>query len=162
MNAVTQLPNDWRMGAWRALLRTNAHLMRRLEQDLQNANLISIASYDVLVQLVEAPGHRLRMSELAEAVLLSRSGLSRLVDRMQRDGLVERVPDPSDARGLYTVLTVAGRDALRSASAVHLPGVSRLVLDRLTDEELGQLHDLMLKIDPEHAEADVPSVAGLD
>jgi DNA-binding MarR family transcriptional regulator len=140
---------DWRVAAWRSLLRTHAHLLRRLEQDLQSNRLIAMASYDVLVQLVEAPEFRLRMSELAEAVLLSRSGLTRLVDRMQREGLVERVPDPGDARGLFTVLTTKGRDALRNASVVHLAGVSELVFDRLTDDELRQLQFLMTKLDPQ-------------
>ncbi len=87
----------------------------------------------MLVQLAEAPGNRLRMSELAEAVLLSRSGLTRLVDRLQKDGLVQRQPDPDDARGMYTVLTAKGRDTLRDASRVHLAGVYGLVLDRLSE-----------------------------
>lgn len=139
---------DWRLESWRSFLRTHTHLLRLLEQDLQVNRKIAIASYDVLVQLAEAPDHRLRMSELAEAVLLSRSGLTRLVDRLQKDGLVERQPDPCDARGLFTVLTAKGRDVLRDAASVHLAGVSKLVLDRLTDDELRQLHTLMTKLDP--------------
>ncbi len=141
-------PADWRLGAWRNFLRTHAHLLRMLEQDLQTHHKISIGSYDVLVQLAEAPAGRLRMSELAEAVLLSRSGLTRLVDRLQKDGLVERQPDRFDARGLFTVLTEKGRDALRDASTVHLAGVSRLVLDRLSEPELVQLSELMRRLDP--------------
>jgi DNA-binding MarR family transcriptional regulator len=139
--------SDWRLAAWRSFLRAHAHVLRRLEQDLQTHHKIALASYDVLVQLAEAPGNRLRMSELAEAVLLSRSGLTRLVDRLQREGLVERQPDPGDARGLFTVLTPKGRDALRDAAVVHLAGVSELVLDRLTEAELRQLQELMIKLD---------------
>lgn len=141
-------PGDWRLDAWRSFLRTHTHLLRVLEQDLQTHHKIAIASYDVLVQLAEAPDHQLRMSELAQAVLLSRSGLTRLVDRLQKDGLVRREPDPCDARGLYTVLTSKGLDALRDASQVHLAGVSTLVLNRLSAEELRQLHSLMLRLDP--------------
>ncbi|HTZ42485.1 MAG TPA: MarR family transcriptional regulator [Jatrophihabitans sp.] len=141
-------PDDWRLAVWRGFLRTHSHLIKRLEQDLQAQHKIPLGSYDVLVQLAEAPGNRLRMSELAEAVLLSRSGLSRLVDRLQKDGLVLREPDPCDARGLYTVLTDKGRDTLRDASKVHLAGVARLVLDRLGDPELDQLAGLMAKLDP--------------
>jgi DNA-binding MarR family transcriptional regulator len=141
-------PGDWRLAAWRGFLRTHSHLLRLLEHDLQARQKIPLGSYDVLVQLAEAPGQRLRMSELAEAVLLSRSGLTRLVDRLQKDGLVEREPDPSDARGLYTVLTERGRDTLRDAAGVHLAGVSRLVLDRLSEAELRQLIELMDKLDP--------------
>jgi len=141
-------PDDWRVAAWRSFLRTHSQLARRLESQLQAHGKIALGSYDVLVQLAEAPGNRLRMSELAEAVLLSRSGLTRLVDRLQRDGLVQREPDPDDARGMYTVLTAKGRDTLRDASYVHLAGVSALVLNRLSDTELRQLQALMVRLDP--------------
>ena len=141
-------PGDWRLAAWRDFLRTHNHLMRLLEQDLQASGKIPLGSYDVLVQLAEAPDRRLRMSELAEAVLLSRSGLSRLVDRLQKDGLVQREPDPLDARGMFTVLTDKGLDTLRDAAAVHLGGVVRLVTSRLDDDELRQLAGLMAKLDP--------------
>ncbi|MEO6702548.1 MAG: MarR family winged helix-turn-helix transcriptional regulator [Jatrophihabitantaceae bacterium] len=141
-------PGDWRLSAWRAFLRTHTHLLRILEQDLQAHHKIAIGTYDVLVQLAEASEHRLRMSELAEAVLLSRSGLTRLVDRMQKDGLVERQPDPFDARGLFTVLTEQGLQALRDAATVHLAGISRLVFSRLSEDELRLLFELMGKLDP--------------
>jgi len=141
-------PDDWRLAVWRSFLRTHSQLVRQLEHQLQQHGKIALGSYDVLVQLAEAPGYRLRMSELAEAVLLSRSGLTRLVDRLQRDGLVQREPDPDDARGMYTVLTAKGRDILRDASHVHLAGVSALVLDQLSDAELHQLRTLMLRLDP--------------
>jgi DNA-binding MarR family transcriptional regulator len=141
-------PGDWRLAVWRDFLRTHSHLIKLLEQDLLAQRKIPLGSYDVLVQLAEAPGHRLRMSELAEAVLLSRSGLSRLVDRLQKDGLVLREPDPCDARGLFTVLTDKGRDTLRDAAQVHLAGIARLVVHRLTEPELRQLAELMIKLDP--------------
>jgi DNA-binding MarR family transcriptional regulator len=147
---------DWQIAAWRSFLRAHAHVMRRLEQDLQANHKVSLATYDVLVQLVEAPEHRLRMSELADAVLLSRSGLTRLVDRMQREGLVERQPDPYDARGLFTVLTAAGLAALKDAAVVHLAGVDELVLSRLTEGELRGMYELMSKIDPLVPEAQLP------
>jgi DNA-binding MarR family transcriptional regulator len=141
-------PTHWRLAVWRSFLRTHTHLLRQLEQQLQAHGKIAIGSYDVLVQLAEAPDNKLRMSELAEAVLLSRSGLTRLVDRLQKDGLVARQPDPEDARGTYTVLTGKGRDTLRDASQVHLAGVTDLVLTRLSDVELRQLQALMIKLDP--------------
>jgi DNA-binding MarR family transcriptional regulator len=139
---------DWRLAVWRSFLRAHAHVVRQLEQDLQLNHKIGLGSYDVLVQLAEAPDRKLRMSELADAVLLSRSGLTRLVDRLQREGLVEREPDPYDARGLFTVLTPEGLAALKDASAIHLAGVDELVLARLSDEEMRSLHFLMSKIDP--------------
>ncbi|HEX2904774.1 MAG TPA: MarR family transcriptional regulator [Jatrophihabitans sp.] len=155
-DGVPLRPGDWRLAAWRSFLRTHNHLMRLLEQDLQANRKIPLGSYDVLVQLAEAPQHRLRMSELAEAVLLSRSGLSRLVDRLQKDGLVRREPDPLDARGLYAVLTDQGRDTLRDAAGVHLAGISRLVIDRLSEADLRQLSQLMAKLDP------TPELAGAE
>jgi DNA-binding MarR family transcriptional regulator len=160
--AMVLRPGDWRLLAWRNFLRTHNHLMRLLEQDLQSQHKIALGSYDVLVQLAEAPDHRLRMSELADAVLLSRSGLSRLVDRLQKDGLVCREPDPIDARGLYTVLTDKGLQTLRDASGVHLAGVSRLVINRLSDPELAQLAELMAKLDPTPEAALPDAVCGLD
>jgi DNA-binding MarR family transcriptional regulator len=147
---------DWRLAVWRGFLRSHAHLVRQLEQDLQVHRKIALASYDVLVQLAEAPNHRLRMSELANAVLLSRSGLTRLVDRLQREGLVERQPDPGDARGLFTVMTDKGRNALRDAAVVHLAGVATLFVDRLSEDELHELQRLMAKVDPSLPEVTPP------
>ena len=155
-------PDDWRLAAWRSFLRTHSHLIKLLEQDLHAQQKIPLVSYDVLVQLAEAPGQRLRMSELAEAVLLSRSGLSRLVDRLQKDGLVLREPDPYDARGLFTVLTDKGRDTWRDAARVHLAGISRLVIDRLGESELRQLAELMAKLDPTPAAGEPAAGCDLD
>ena len=151
-------PDDWRLAVWRSFLRTHNHLLRQLEHQLQAHGKIAIAGYDVLLQLAEAPDNRLRMSELAEAVLLSRSGLTRLVDRLQKDGLVLRQPDPEDARGMFTVLTGKGRDTLRDASKVHLAGVSQLVLSRLSEPELRQLQALMVKLDPAAAAKVAPDL----
>ncbi|MDP9496424.1 MAG: MarR family transcriptional regulator, partial [Actinomycetota bacterium] len=93
------------MAAWRTFLRAHAVLVRRLEAELVAEHDLPLASYDVLVQLSEAPQQRLRMTELADRVLLSRSGLTRLVDRLVRDGLVERQACSEDARGMLAVLT---------------------------------------------------------
>ena len=83
-----------------------------------------LAWYDVLLTLAQAPERRLRMAQLADRVLLSRSGLTRLVDRLEREGLVRREPSPDDARGTYTVLTAAGLRRLRGAVPLHLAGVA--------------------------------------
>ena len=107
---------------------------------------LPLASYDVLVQLVEAPQHRLRMSELAEKVLLSRSGLTRLVDRMEREGLVSREPCEDDARGLFTVMTTAGYDRLLGATGTHLRGVAEHGMGRLDDEQARQLSVLLAQM----------------
>jgi len=138
--------SDQQLAAWRLFLRAHARVIRRLEADLMAQHQLPLGSYDVLVQLVEAPDHRLRMSELAERVLLSRSGLTRLVDRMEREGLVRREPCEDDARGLYTVLTDAGYDRLRGASGTHLRGVLEHGTGRLDDAEARDLADLLARI----------------
>lgn len=134
---------------WRSFLQAHAHLVRRLEADLLADGHPPLAMYDVLVQLVEAPGRRLRMTELADAVLLSRSGLSRLVSRMQTRGYVVREPSPGDARGVYAVATGAGVAALRAASRTHLSGVSAYVIDRLSPDELAAFGAVCRKLLPE-------------
>ena len=138
--------------AWRAFLRAHATMVRRLEDELVAEHELPLASYDVLVQLSEAPGRRLRMTELAERVLLSRSGLTRLVDRLVRDGLVERESCPSDARGTLAVLTAQGLDRLRTAWPTHLRGVAEHV-DRLSHDEVRALTVLLGKMVPQAGSA---------
>lgn len=131
------------LAVWRTFLRAHAQVTRRLETDLVAEHDLPLASYDVLVQLVEAPGRRLRMTELADLVLISRSGLTRLVDRLAREGLVRREACESDARGLFTVLTDAGFERLRSASRTHLRGVEEYAVGRFTANELRVFGDLL-------------------
>ena len=128
-------PTDPRLGAWRALIHAHARLIRRMDEELQATHGISLAEYDALLQLANAPGRRLRMSTLAERVLLSRSGITRLVDRLVADGMVERSACPTDARGAMAALTPAGLDRLRAASRTHLDGVARYFLDVVTAED---------------------------
>ena len=139
--------------AWRAFLRAHATLVRRLEGELVAEHDLPLPSYDVLVQLSEAPDRRLRMTELAERVLLSRSGLTRLVDRLVRDGLVERQACPDDARGTLAVLTHSGLERLRTAWPTHLRGVAAH-LSRLSPQEVEQLSLLMGKLVPEPSSGD--------
>jgi DNA-binding MarR family transcriptional regulator len=136
-------PSREELAVWRTFLRAHAQLIRTLEADLGEAREIPLASYDVLVQLAEAPGHRLRMTELADRVLLSRSGLTRLIDRLERDGLVRREPVADDARGMFAVLTTAGTDRLRAATQVHLPGIGEHFVRRFNRAELARLGQLL-------------------
>ena len=124
--------DDPRLGAWRTMLHAHSHLVRRMDEDLRAAHGLSLAEYDALVQLVNAPGRRLRMSVLAERILLSRSGITRLVDRLVADGNVERSVCPTDARGAEAALTPAGLARLRDASRTHLDGVARYFLNVVT------------------------------
>jgi DNA-binding MarR family transcriptional regulator len=134
---------DVELAAWRTFLRAHAQVVRSLEQDLIAEHDLALASYDVLVQLSEAAGRRLRMTELADRVLLSRSGLTRLVDRLVREGLVAREACPEDARGMLAVLTEAGLERLRQAWPTHVRGVAERVTGRLSADELSTLGALL-------------------
>ena len=136
------------LSVWRTFLRAHASITRRLERDLVAEHDLPLASYDVLLQLAESPQRRLRMTDLADRVLLSRSGLTRLVDRLAAEGLVERQSCPSDARGTFTVLTEAGLGRLRQAAPIHLRGVEEYVTSRLSTEELDRLGALLSKLIP--------------
>jgi DNA-binding MarR family transcriptional regulator len=133
--APTPSPDDPRLGAWRSFIQANARLLRRLDDELQAAHGLSLAEYDALLQLVNAPDRRLRMSTLAERVLLSRSGITRLVDRLVAAGMVERSACVTDARGAEAALTAKGVDTLRTASRTHLDGVQRYFLGAVTDAD---------------------------
>ncbi len=138
--------SDPRLDAWRAFLRAHARLTRELERELQAEQSMALADYDVLVQLAVADEDRLRMSELADRILLSRSGITRLVDRLEAAGLVERVTCESDRRGQWAQLTDAGRRRLRSASPIHLRGVAEHFFDRIPADELEQLRATLERV----------------
>ncbi len=120
------------MRAWRLFLESHARLLSRLEVELREETGMPLTWYDVLVHLAEAPENRLRMQELARRVLISKSGLTRLVDRLCAAGYLTREPDPEDGRGTLAVMTVAGRNALRAAAPFHLAGVERAFADRMS------------------------------
>jgi DNA-binding MarR family transcriptional regulator len=142
-------PDDWRVGVWRQFLRTHATVVRALEQQLTEDAGLPLGWYDVLLQLAEAPERRLRMAELAERVLLSRSGLTRLVDRLVAEGLVRRERSPEDARGTFTVLTATGVERLRKAVPGHLAAVQEHFLCHFGDDELQQLSTLLTRVLPD-------------
>jgi len=127
--------DDPRLPAWRSFLHAHARLTRRLDEELQAAHHLSLAEYDALIQLARVPGRRLRMSVLADRVLLSRSGITRLVDRLEAAGMVRRSACATDARGAEAILTPAGVERLRSASETHLAGVRRYFLDIIEADE---------------------------
>jgi DNA-binding MarR family transcriptional regulator len=124
------------LASWRSFLRAHAAVTRKLEADLMAEHQLPLAWYDVMVQLVEATDQRLRMTDLAGAVLISRSGLTRLVDRLVAEGLVRRERAADDARGTFAVLTEAGYQRLRDATPTHLNGVATYVIERVSDEQL--------------------------
>src|SRR5262249_42643237 len=125
--------------AWRGLLRTHATLTKALDARLEAAHGLSLSTYEVLASLQDTERHRMRMCDLASTAMLSRSGLSRLADRLERDGLIARASCHDDARGAYAVLTEAGAAKLSEARATHLEAVREHFLGRLSDDELDAL-----------------------
>jgi len=135
-------PRDAELTAWREFLRAHARLTRRMETDLVREQRLSLAAYDVLVQLAEAPQRRLRMTDLADALLLSRSGVTRLVGRLEQIGLVARCRAAGDGRGVVAELTDRGMDRLRTASATHVGGISRHFAGQLNPMQLALLQEI--------------------
>lgn len=151
--ASTDRLSDRELQAWRGMLRAHGALTKALDADLEAAHGIPLSSYEVLVHLATADGERMRMSDLAESVVLSRSGLTRLVDRMERDGLLARASCPSDARGSFAMLTDAGREKLAAARDTHISGVRERFLDRLSDAEQDVLGECWERVVPGGSDA---------
>jgi DNA-binding MarR family transcriptional regulator len=131
--------SDDELGAWHGLLRTHALVIRRLDEELTRQHRISVSEFDVLITLDNAPDRELRMGELAEAVMLSSSGLTRLVTRLERDGLVLRRQDPADARSFRAALTEAGAACLLEARVTHNSVIRKLFLSHLSAAQQRQL-----------------------
>jgi len=128
--------SETELRAWQAFLHTHHEVVRRLDMDLQEAHGITFGEYDVLLRLARAPGHALRMGDLAERVLLSASGTTRLVERMITKGLVEREVDPSDRRAALATLTDEGLQLVRLAARTHVRGIRQRFSGRLSDLQL--------------------------
>lgn len=146
MGARVRRPTPEALASWRAFLGAHARLTRRLEADLLAEHRLTLGVYEVLVQLIESPGRRLRMTELADRVLLSRSGVTRLVDRMEREHLVARQACPSDARGMFAVLTETGYERVRRAARTHLRGLEEYYGSRLNAHDLADLRRILPKL----------------
>jgi DNA-binding MarR family transcriptional regulator len=131
--------------AWGGLLRVNAALMKAFDAE-QAGFGITTSEFEVLAMLARHPAGRMRMAELAESVLLSASGMSRLVERLHRRGLVTRETDASDRRGALAVVTDAGRDLAAGAEAVHWASVRKRFLSHFTDEEQEMLGALWQRV----------------
>jgi DNA-binding MarR family transcriptional regulator len=127
--------DELELRAWRGMLQAHAVVTRRLDAQLHAEHGLSVSAYEVLMFLADTDGHRLRMAEIADRVLLSRSGLTRLVDRLVALGLVVRNACADDGRGSYAELTSAGQAKLEAARRTHLAGVREFFLDRLTDDD---------------------------
>src|SRR5438876_12151545 len=140
-----QVPGRRGLEAWRSMLRAHATLMRRLDTDLEGETGLALADFDVLAQLAAAHGE-LRMTELADRALISRSGMSRRVARLADEGLVRRDRAGTDGRGVVVALTEAGIARLAETAPVHARGISKLFITQLDDEELALLERTLNKV----------------
>ena len=138
--------DDPRLAPWRAFLEAHARVSRRLDEDLRAEHDLSLAEYDALLNIAQAPGRRMRMRQLSDRVILSKSGVTRLIDRLVADGLVERSACLADARGAEAVLTEPGLTRLRQASRTHLRGINEHFLEPLADADVSALEAAMRAI----------------
>jgi DNA-binding MarR family transcriptional regulator len=134
--------------AWRGMLQAHSCLSKRLDAELEQAHRLPMTSYEVLHHLERSGGGRMRMCDLAEQAHLSRSGLTRLVDRLEREQLLERCSCQHDARGSYACLTQTGRERLMEARGTHLAVVREHFLSRFSESELSLLADMWERIAP--------------
>jgi len=132
--------------AWRSYLQSHASIVRALDAELQAAHGMTTRDYEVLLYLSQADDRRLPMSALAESTMLTRSGITRLVDGLVAAALIERASCPDDARVSYAKLTDAGYEKLRDAGCTHVAGIRRLFLEHYTAEEMDQLAALLSRL----------------
>lgn len=142
MDTTTAWLDEKEMRAWMAFLHASTRLMERLDAELEGHGL-SLADYEILVHLSDEPAGELRMTELAARTLVSRSGLTRRLDRLVESGLVARRSCPTDRRGVLAVLTPAGRTRLEEAAPTHVEGVRRHFLSQLDGQDLSSLAECL-------------------
>jgi DNA-binding MarR family transcriptional regulator len=140
-----EVPNRHGLGAWGSLLRAHATLVRQLETDLKRETGLALADFDVLAQLAHAGG-ALRMTDLADRALISRSGMTRRVAGLVGQGLVRRAGADVDARGVVVELTDAGMARLTETAPVHARGIAKLFVAQLNDQELAALETVLQKV----------------
>ena len=139
-------PRDPRLITWRTFLYAHAQVRRQLERELQAEQSMGLGEYELLLILAYSEERRRRMGELATTLALSRSGATRLIDRLEADGLVRRVSCDTDRRGQWAELTDAGYARLRGASPTHLRGVAEHFLDRIPRRELDELSRILDRV----------------
>jgi DNA-binding MarR family transcriptional regulator len=139
------LPDGRTIGAWKSMLRAHATLVRQLEMELERETGLALADFDVLAQLANANGE-LRMTELANRALISRSGMTRRIARLVGQGLVRRDDADGDGRGVVVALTDAGVARLIETAPIHVRGIADYFVSRLADEELAVLERALDKV----------------
>ena len=134
------------LDAWRSYLKSHATILRALDADLIAQQGMTTRDYEVLLYLSQAPDRKLPMSALAESTMLTRSGITRLVDGLVDAGLIERVSCPDDARVSYAHLTDTGYEKLRQAGRTHVASIREMFLEHFTGEEIEQLASLLSRL----------------
>jgi len=143
----SQVLSTQAISAWVAFIRGHAALVRELNAQLVSSHGLTINDYEVLLHLSRAPDRRLKRVELAQGVLLTPSGITRLLEGLERAGWVEKAACACDARVTYAVLTDAGREKLREAASSHVSDVDRLFAGHFDEDELGVLAGLLSRLD---------------
>lgn len=146
MSETADADREVSFGAWALLLNVHARLVQAIDEEVTGAGLLPIDWYDVLLALHRAPGQRLRLSDLADDVLFSRSGLTRLVDRIEAKGLLCRQRCPDDRRGAFAVLTEAGRKALAETWPAYRKQIETRFSDHLTAAQARAIHDGLMRV----------------
>ncbi len=144
------------LAAWRGMLRVHARVTQELDAQMRTAHGLTVSQYEVLLFLGDADDHRMRMADLAARVLLTRSGVTRLVDRLVQLGYVERCAAEGDGRGAYAQLTPAGADTLRAAQRTHRRGVREAFLAQLTPDDQDALGAAWERVLGQHGEMRAP------
>ena len=157
--APSNLLSARELAAWRGLLEAHSSLVAELDAELEREHGLPLTSYEVLMYLGDEPAGKLRMGELADRLLLSRSGITRLVDRLVRQGLIERERCEDDGRGYYARLTPLGVDALSHTRPAHLAGVRRHFLDRLDPGQIDALGAIWGRLLGENQQAGLDEAA---
>jgi DNA-binding MarR family transcriptional regulator len=134
------------LALWRTFLRLHAQLIQHIDRRLAEAECIPLNWYDVLIELYGVEDQRLRMSDIAERVVLTRSGLTRLVDRLEEAGYIQREQDPQDKRGFFIVLQPSGIEAMRQAWKIYEPAIEELFAQYLSDSEITTMTRLLQRI----------------
>jgi DNA-binding MarR family transcriptional regulator len=140
--------SEQELAAWRGMLQVHARVTRALDAQMRAEHGLSVSAYEVLMFLADAPDHRLRMAEIADRVLLTRSGCTRLIDRLAALGYVARCAAESDGRGAFATLTDEGLETFRAAQRTHREGVRAYFLDHLTTTDTIVLGDIWTRLQP--------------
>lgn len=143
---MPKVVDETKLAAWRNVLTAHATLIDLIDRRLVAAQRLPLHWYDVLIELLEAPDHRLRLNELAQRVVLSRSGLTRLIDRLESAGLLYRQAVATDRRGAFAVLTDAGKDAVRQSWPVYAGGIDRYFASHMSESEARLIGDVFGRI----------------